>query len=718
MLFDNKQNILIQNIKNLRDIIVSEIKNRKDERVINSLQFFSDLISELFKKNREDFESLMLNQDSQGNESYLSWDIKAYSKPFTELIIVYKSIYISALDSKNETLCLEITRKFEELLELLTLDKESQKEFINYQQFLEIYFTFHREIFEYALAQNSPYQHSLGYHWYTSCVFNYLNLNKEFDLAFLGMFDKQLFSYILLSIDRNHFDFFKSLIDWLHHGIGFCDDVYAGLYEFVGFGNYDTEVIEALEKKFAYITTQEELKQWLDDFNILKIKVLETEPKDEEAKEIIQKATNQYLFFNLKKLVHGVSAYLLYRQKNDWIKYLWHFKQPEDTNVQWVGHSIVPESLSQWIEILNMRQGNFYKFDFSEGHSSSSYYYKRYEILLAGFLLSRNKDVSFNFPKNDEVYLSGLKLYIAELEQVLNNMCKKDEDLKLFEMVIDFPSVYEDITSIFKKIQKECDNKITSIIVDSEILPKRKKEFMDGFYESMNKQSGLKRIAKELTKTYREVTDASKPKFGVNTRTLKDWFTSQLVAGIDMMGKDFGRQVITGENRTILEKIISKCQKLEEKEFSNAVKKVPLDDAIIFTSGAMMFFRKSPNFEGAWRLPEDALKVFSSFEGRYVVGGIGVPVFNIFDATGSNQVLILNQKKFVQIIQYILHTTDVNNNFEIKIEELTPEQKEKILSSTTTNETEESLAKQVHLQILESFEVIIPENFEGYRINV
>jgi hypothetical protein len=710
----NKQEILIGYLKSLNRVFKLELKKDNVELLIEQLTKVSEHIKTIFNlDDKEHFESLMLSDDKGS-----MWGAEKYSKPFTELMIFYKNIYINSLNEKNETLCLEITIKFDELLELLTLDKESQKEFINYQQFLEIYFLFHREIFEYTLAQNSPYQSPLGYYWYTSCVFNYLNLNKEFDLAFLGMFDKQLFSYILLSIDRNHFDFFKSLIDWLHHGIGFCDDVYAGLYEFVGFGNYDTEVIAALEKKFGYITTQEELKQWLDDFNILKTKVLETEPKDEEAKEIIQKATNQYLFFNLKKLVHGVGAYLLYRQKYDWIKYLWHFKQPEDTNVQWVGHSIVPESLSQWIEILNMRQGNFYKFDFSEGHSSSSYYYERYEILLAGFILSTNKDVSFNFPKNDEVYLSRLKYCIAALEQTLNEMRKKEESLKFLEFMINAPAVYEDIADIFKNIQQECDNKITSNIVNSTISPERKKEFIDGFYEAIKKQSGLKQIAKDLTKTYFEVSDASKPKFGVNTRIQKDWFTSKLVAGIDMLGKDFGRQVVTGENRTILEKIILKCQKIEEKEFSNAVKKVPLDDALIFTSRATMFFRKSPNFEGAWRLPEDALKVFSSFEGRYVVDGTGVPVFNIFDATGSNQVLILNQKKFVQIIQYILHTTDVNNNFEIKIEELTPEQKEKILSSKTTNETVESLAKQVHLQILESFEMIIPENFEGYRINV
>lgn len=721
MQLKNKQDILTGYFKSLDKVFKLELQKDNDELLVEQLVKVGEHIKEIFSLNdKKHFESLMLS-DSQS--SY--WNPEEYSKPFTEIMKFYKNIYIGAIDKQSKTLWLETSIDIGKILELLTPTKESQKEFINYHQFLEVYFSFHREIFEYALEQESPYRHSLGYHWYTSQVFNYWNKEKKFNLDFLLILDKQLWSYILFGIDKNDFEFFKYFIDWLHSGIGFYNNEYSGLYEFVGFGSFDETIdikmISELDKRFNSLLSKEDLDKWLSDFEPIKMRILAHQANDEKAKEIDEKAINQYLFHNIKELTHGVGAYLVYKQKFDWIKYLWNFKQPEDSDTSWAGHSIIPESVSEWIIFLKNRSAFEHKFSFRDGHSESTYYYERYEVLLIGFILSKHPDKSFTLPKNNEIYLANLKFYIDKLEKTLNEMCQKEEGLKLFEMMIKTSAIFEDIADIFKKIQEECNKKIDSIIVNTKILEERVEKFKTNFFNSYQKNSGLKHIVKDFTKTYTSSSDTIKDTFGINTRLPKDIFVSKLIAGIDMMGSQFAREIVNGEDRRVLDMVIAKCHYMEnEKEFSNVVKKIEnLDDAFIITFGAFKFLMHSPDFEGAWKIQEDELKAFSSFEGRYIVNGKKIPVFRIFYGNERNRTLVLNKKKFIDIVQYI--PADVQEDvqedgFKISIELLSSEIKAKILEKNPHQK--EELEKQIHLKIVESFDVHLNKNFEGYFIDL
>lgn len=715
----NKQELLISYFKSLNKVFKLEIQKDNDELLTQQLTKVAMHISDIFCiDNKEHFEDLMISENLE--KSLLSWDYDKYSIALTELMKFYKTTYIGAIDKESKSLWLQIALNMDDLLETLTPSKENKKDFINYESFLNIFFQFHREIFEYSLNKKSIYRDSLGFHWYTSDVFNWVRKNQQFNLDFLPLYDKIVFEYIRFAIDKNDFNFFKDLIEWFHSGIGFYG-YSSDLYDFVNYNDFDGQIdfnlISKLDEQFQYLNTRETLKQWLTEFELIKKIVLEKEPKGEEAEEIIKKAHDQFLFSNLKELVHGIGAYLVKRQKFDWITFLWTFKQPEDADASWAGHSIIPERIDELIVLLKYR-GYYPKFDFHEGHSSSSYYYRHYELYLLLHILSYSNDLPYiSLPNKNEVYIANLKFYIQTLEDDLDKIFTQNDIFSTLEIKADKGK----LSSFLQNIKAECENVLGSYISYAQIKQERVKKLKDSFFDSYGKSSGLKKIVQNYTKQYQEIDDKNDQTFGINTLLAKDSFNSDLVMGIDMLGSQFARDITEGENRKILEQILPHCTTIEEKEFSNAVKKIKnLDDAFIIAFGSFKFIMNNNSFEGGWRDPNDELKAFSSFEGRYIIDNHRIPVFRIFYGQVKNRVLILNKKKFISIRQ--LDVDNSENNFDIDVHEISESLKQSILEKIGTEEAkstkEKELSQRVHLELYENFEVTIDEDFEGYIVDL
>jgi len=715
----DKQAILISYFKSLNKIFKLEIQKENDELLTQQLTKVAMHVSDIFCiDNKEHFEDLMISENPE--KSLFSWDYDKYSIALTELMKFYKTTYIGAIDKESKSLWLQIALNMDDLLEVLTPSKENKKDFINYESFLNIFFQYHREIFEYSLNKKSIYRDSLGFHWYTSHVFNWVRKNQQFNLDFLPLYDKIVFEYIRFAIDKNDFDFFKDIIEWFHSGIGFYGDS-SGLYDFVNYNDFDGQidfsVISKLDEQFQYLNTNKALEEWLTEFELIQKIVLEEEPKDEEANEIIKKAHDQYLFSNLKELVHGIGSYLVKRQKYDWITFLWTFKQPEDADASWAGHSILPESINEFI--LSLKDRSYYpKFDFREGHSSSSYYYRHYDLYLLFYLLSYSEQIpSISLTGKEEKYIANLKFYIQKLENELDKIFSQDNILATLQIKADKGK----LSNFLQNIKNECEKGLVSHVSNAPIKPERKQKLKDSFFDSYGKSSGLKKIVQNYTKQYQDVADKNDQTFGINTLLAKDSFNSDLVMGIDMLGSQFARDITEGENRKILDLVVPKCTTLEEKEFSNAVKKIKnLDDAFIIAFGSFKFIMNNNDFEGAWRNQSDELKAFSSFEGRYIIDNHRIPVFRIVYGQVKNRVLILNKKKFISIKQ--LDVENSENNFYIHVAERTESIKQNILEKIETKEAkdakEKELSQRVHLELYENFEVIIDEDFEGYIVDL
>ncbi len=715
----NKQELLISYFKSLNKVFKLEILKDNDELLIQQLTKVAMHISDIFCiDDKEHFEDLMISESLE--KSLLSWDYDKYSIALTELMKFYKTTYIGAIDKESKSLWLQIALNMDDLLETLTPSKENKKDFINYESFLNIFFQYHREVFEYSLNKKSIYRDSLGFHWYTSHVFNWVRKNQQFNLDFLPLYDKIVFEYIRFAIDKDDFDFFKDLIEWFHSGIGFYGHS-SDLYDFVNYndfdGQIDFDVISKLDEDFQHLNTEKALNNWLSKFELIKKIVLEKESKDEEAEEIIKKVHDQFLFSNLKELVHGIGAYLVKRQKYGWIHFLWTFKQPEDADASWAGHSILPERIDELIVLLKDRSFRP-KFDFHEGHSSSSYYYRHYDLYLLLHILSYSKDFPFiSLSNKNEVYIANLKSYIQKLENEIDKIFTQNGIFTTLNTKTD----KEKLSKFLQNIKIECENVLGTHISNAPIRQERVQQLKDSFFESYQKSSGLKKIVQNYTKQYQKLDDKNDQTFGINTLLAKDSFNSDLVMGIDMLGSQFARDITEGENRKILDLVVTKCKTLEEKEFSNAVKKISdLNDAFIIAFGSFKFIMNNNSFEGAWRDSSDELKKFSSFEGRYIVDNHRIPVFRIFYGQIKNRVLILNKKKFISIRQFDVDNSE--NNFDIDVHEINDSLKQSILEKVGTQEAkdakEKELSQRVHLELYENFEVIIDENFEGYIVDL
>jgi hypothetical protein len=719
----NRQKILISYFKSLNKIFKLEIKKDNEELISEQLKNVSSHVKEIFNlDDKEHFETLMLSAKEESRQ--FAWNQEEYSKPFIELMKLCKTSYIGSMDKQNKNLWLQTALNLNELLEFLTPDLEEKKEFIGYGIFLDLFFSIHREIFHHSIKTKSIYRDSLGYHWYTGRVFNWIHKQYKFNLQFLSILDKQLFEYIKFSIDNDDFDFFKSLIEWFHSGIGFYDNMYSGLYEFIDFRRFgesiDFGIIDQLDSEFNNLSSINALNAWIDKFNKIKEIVCSLDSdKYNEADEILRNAQDQYLFNNLRKLVHGVGAYLVYREKYKWINYLWHFKQPKDTETTWCGHSIIPETVEQLLKMLETRDGFSDKFGFRDGHSESPYYYIRYELLFLSFLISNNHTVSFSLRYVDgEVNMSNLRYYVEKLEKTSSEIYK--DTVLLDSLSIQVP--LETVQTMLINIKDACSKAIDSIVFSQSIREDRRSEFKNSFFEAYKKADGIKKLTKCFTKTFNIQHKTNSSQFGINTLLPKDMFTSDMVMGTDYIGSQYGNDLASGENRTIIEAILAMAEPIQENEFSNAVKKISiLSDIFIVAFGSFKFFMNNSNFEGAWNLQEDVLKDFSSFEGRYIVNDYRIPVFRIHYGQITNRVLILNKKKFLDITQYEIDNTN-EDGIAFNLDEISNEIKNKILEKLPTEDAkkqkEEELKKQVHLQISESFEVKLHNDFEGYIIDL
>lgn len=308
-----KFNKLTNSIISLNDILVSELKRYKIDRVEENLEKLDISIQKIFDINKQEkFEKLMLNQNSRNQNSHL-WKQADYSIPFNKVMELYSNIYIEVVKDKRLYQSSKIRKSIHSLLKLIT-PYNNKKDFIEYEYFQDSFFIYHRKIFDESLLIKSPFSAILGFQWYTNIIFNYLDKKSNFDLKYLSMYDSKLFLYIRMIILNNDFELFKHLIDWFHHGIGFHNNRHSDIYSFVGHSNNEIKHrnLVKLDEDFKLINSQESLSNWLLEFEKIKSIILKSEPKEEQANKIIKSAYKKYFFYNLKTIVHSMGAFLVY----------------------------------------------------------------------------------------------------------------------------------------------------------------------------------------------------------------------------------------------------------------------------------------------------------------------------------------------------------------------------------------------------------------------
>ncbi|WP_066152498.1 hypothetical protein [Aliarcobacter cryaerophilus] len=685
-----KFNKLTKSIIALNHILVAELKRNKIDRVEENLEKLDASIQKIFSlNNKEEFENLMLNQNSRNQNSHL-WKQTDYSIPFNKIMELYSNIYIEVVKDKRLYQSSKIRKHIHTLLKLIT-PYNNKKDFIEYKYFQNSFFIYHRKIFDESLFVKSSFSMVLGFQWYTNIIFNYIDKKSNFDLKYLNLYDSKLFLYIKMIILNNDFELFKNLIDWFHHGIGFHgNNIYSNIRRFVGYVNNEINHSKLLElyKDYELINNQKSLKEWLYKFEEIKNIVLKSEAKEEEANEIIKSAYQKFFFYNLKTIIHSIGAYLVYKEKFTWIKYMWSFKQPNDSSTIWIGHSIFPTSN----DLINNYE-YYNREDFTEGHSDSEFYYKIYEI----FLLSNFNDgkLNFSFLNKNELHVSSIKYYSKEMLEYINKL----DDKYLEELGIkhvNIQNLSEEFFSVIEKVDLESKN----FLIQTDLLESKKNEFRKNFLTEYENKFGLMSIVEKYTDTLKLIYKKTENKFGINTLLPKDIFVSEMVGGIDTLAATFANSLINGENRIALESIIKNATVSEKNTLDEILSNLDIENLFLICVGYPEFLYNEKNFIRSLKR-EDAIDI-NSFEGWYKFENKEIPLF-IIDSNDSEEfILILDKNKFIEIEQYKLLEEDILiNPISEDVEKLILEKELK----ENRQKRKEDLKLEIHLEMYESIKI-------------
>jgi len=770
-----EQERFIQSLEGIGDILVFETKRRnRNKIVIQSLKRIENIIKDFLaiqKYDPDKFERLLLAQeffdlykkDEKEAKFRLAFDPDKYLISFSTAINQILRIHEAAIETKND----EISRfAIYNLNWVLAEVAQTPKNDLFVEQLLK-YLAGATRL---AIENQDRSMYDASIHWYIDIVFNKLGQKDSgFDLSYLELFDKYFFSSVKYIVSENQTSLFNALVLSLVDGV-YIPDYYSG--EVWNYGHLvlhkDLQKYNQLDTKYGIekrikelansendLYTKEKLESWLKKFDELKV-IIEPNLDGEQRKEaqgieekIRNFAISQFKYQNLLEIIFAIGAYCLFKQRYGFIKYLWEYKQPPDSDASWIGQDITPRTLNEVIQFY-FRKGLFErKFDFWEGHHGSEKYYKQYFLLLlARILQGISADIEGRYSQIENFKLPDLHIYrLNDIEHSIDDFIQLAAELKqnttmLEEIGIDTTKLDEifdvKLVLFLKKIKEESIKQISAKHKSGNISQKRveefKKEVLKSFYETAN----LREIFINFFKAYEDKTKervlSKKERFGIiNIVNDKASFFDEWRVHYVGWGENYGRDLASGENSHLLDEIAKDCQEISKEDFEATLLKFKnLKDIVIFATNATVwqFFENSKNFKPKWYRDVKQLEI-KGFCGWYDFNGQLIPVFETYHHKIEKQVLILNKNKIGKLIQlsplnegedenlvkdifYInVQAFSENNDLMEQFIKKSPEWLKKIGDE---QKQREHLQERVLIHIFERFEYNKPKDFEGYKL--
>lgn len=769
-----KQDILIQSLEGIGDILVFETRRQKNKLVLDGLQKISDSIKKIFEiqqNNPDRFEQLVVSQDffelykkdEQEAKLRLVFDPEKYLISFLTAINQIVRVYEAAISSQNE----EISRFSVYHINWILAALSSQQ---NNGLFIEQILRKLAEITRTATQRNDGSAYAAAIHWYTDIVFNRLGEKGEFQLSYLALFDKYFFSTVKYIVSENQTSLFNALVSSLVDGVHIPDYNRGEVWNYghiilnkdlQKYNKLDAEHdlqkrVRELADSENDIDAQEKLEAWLKKLDELKT-IIEPhldEAQRKSAQEIEEKirdfASSQFKYQNLLEIVFAIGAYCLFKQRYGYIKYLWEYKQPPDSDASWIGHDITPRTLDEVIKFY-FRKGLFEKkLDFWEGHHGSEKYYKQYFLLLlARILQGVPADAEGKYLQIENYKLPDLHVYrLNDLEHSIEGFVGLATELKqagsmLAEIGFDITKLGETfdakLVPFLNKLKEEAGKQISARHKTGNISQKRigefKKEVLKTFYESAH----LRDIFSKYFKTYgdktREKIIGKKERFVVNIVYDKASFFDEWHVHYVGWGENYGRDLASGEDSYLLDDIAKNCKEITKKDFEATLAKFENSgDIVIFATNIAFwrFFEDSKNFKPKWHRDIKQLEI-KGFGGWYDFNGQSIPVFETYHRKIDKQILILNKAKMGQLVQlsplndgedkksvediFYVDIQAFSENTEL-MEEFIKKPPEWLQKIGDEQKQREHLQERVRIQIFERFEYNKPADFEGYKLTL
>ena len=610
--------------------------------------------------------------------------------------------------------------------------------------------------------------YSASIHWYVDIVYNKLGSGgNKFNLSYLETFDKSFFSSAKYIISHNQTHLFESLISFLVDGVHVPSYLSGRLWDygnlFLKYGIENRKLDEEHQlmnriKELADLKNDvdsiEKRDEWLNRFEDVKKIITPHLDNDQQQNasiiegEIREFVDGQFKYNNLLDIVFAIGAFCLFKQKPEYIRDLWEYKQPSDSDAIWAGHDIVPNTLDDIVQLYFKKSIFENKFGTWEGHHGSEKYYKEYFLLLLAHNLQTiraNEDGIYDILENYrlpdmtvyrlsdlEYSIDGLIELATELKSQRNTLGSLGFDLTVLDELFDNKLIH------FLNILKSNAQERIGVLERSQSISSKKiHEFKDNVLEEYKKLTILRDIFEHYD-LYQDETsvkyDGELDRFGIYRVDGKAAFFDEWHVHYVNFGMNYGRDMAYGENSSLLKRLVSYCEVTDDDFEKSLGKFEDLSNVLIFGTDieSYMFFEKSKNFKPKWDKDTQELDV-NGFIGYYSFKNNDIPIFEIWGKSAKNQILLLNKKKMGKLVQYsplnkeedeksmngifYMNIQDFSDDQDLMCEiiEKAPEWLKKIGDE---EKQKEHLRERVLIHIFERFEYRMPEDFEGYLLEM
>lgn len=787
----------LEKIVNIALVKTERGDNQSVKEILNDLEKIFRRFWQLKKDDPDKFNSLLWSKDfferyiepSEKQEALVEDDLKRAEsveekmkeasilltfaarkqlKGLTQFLASFEKIWECALRTDNNEISRYVVYHLHSLLAELTLEPTND---LFVEEFLRL-----MNSMTWKAIQTSKLKgrldvsvYSASIFWYTDIVFRRIVTREGvFDVSYLNLFDRHFFSIVKYIISENQTELFHVLVSSLVDRIlpvvneGAIWD-YGHLillsnprkYQELDNRHGIVRRIQELAGLESVLDTHQKLNQWLKKFGELK-EILQPHFSDNQKakaskleREIEEVAVSQFKHSNLLEVVFAIGAYCLFKQKPEYIRYLWEYKQPPDSDASWIGPDIIPTTLNGIMTLYFGREEFERKFGFWEGHHGTEQYYKQYFLLLVARILQNMAKTSeknyeqirkYKLPDWDIHLLSSIEGSADNLIFVVERLRKHEELLGTLGFdVSNLDELFDKGLIRFLRILKAKaharikDTKVTQRISLAKLTDFRKR-VLDSFNEEAIMRGIFKNYNLYQDKT-KETYEGSLKRVGRTSVDQKAAFFEKWHIHYADWGTQYGKSFAFGEDSHLLGKIAENCREIGEKPFEEVLSNFDdLSNVIILATNVVLFrfFERSENFKPKWYKDIRQLNL-KGFEGWYEFRGERIPIFGTYQRNVSKRFLILNKSRLGQLIQYSPLDRGEDENliediFYIKVQAFSED--EELLSRFIDSspkwlqevgderEQREYLLELVLIQIFERFEYNVHERFEGYLLRL
>ncbi len=770
-----KQKRFIKSLEGIGDILVFQTKQKsKNQNIIHGLNRLESIINKFFaiqKNDPDKFKKLLLNQeffdlqhkDKKLAELWLAYNPDKYLISFSTAINQILRIHEAALEVKNDEISVSTTENLANILANLTNTPGNQ---IFVERLLKNFFA----ITKIALENKDSSMYQASFRWYIDIVFDNFNENVIFDLSYLELFDDYFFLSVKYIISQNQTNLFKNLVrsvvDGIHipdyQGAEFLDYVYIILHKdldkFIQMKqkfNIDNRLSELNNSK-KELFSKENLEIWLNKLDEL-IKIIEPNLNEHEREELKESEIKfrsylikEFKYQNLLEIVFAIGAYCLFKEKYDFISYLWGYKQPPYSRANWIGHDIIPSDLED-VVYLYFRKAFFEKkFRYWEDHHGSDLYYIKYFLLLLIRILQNiPMDVNGKYKKIEKYSLPDFNIFrLTEIENSVDEFIKLAQNIRQSEYMLNMLGIETKnkdelfdakLIPFLRKLKEEATKKISAKHKTGNISQRKVIEFKTDVLKNFYECASIRDLFKNYFKTYEDKTKekivSSQNRFGIDNVHDKAAFFDEWNVYYFGLGKNLGLGIARNEDYYLINKISENCNLIEKHEFENVLSNFdnPNDLIILANRFSLLWFSEySKNFKPNWYTDISKLQI-KAFDGWYSFRDKMIPVFHIFQPNLEKQILILDKTRIGRLVQLSpLNDGDledyIENIFYMNIKAFSDD--EQLLNEYIKNPPDwlqmkgdaksqlEYLLTLVRIQIFERFEYIKSESFKGYKLYI